>query len=66
MIAHSDVVILAQASMVRSADQLVGQTSQVQVLTSPRPAMEQIAALIGSQNLTRDWRLSRQPGERVS
>lgn len=66
VIAHSDVVFPAQASMVRAADQLVGQTSQVQVLTSPRPAMEQIAALIGAQNLARDWRLSRQLGERVS
>lgn len=42
-----DVVVLAQASMARVADQLSDGERRVPVLSSPRPAMETVAALFG-------------------
>lgn len=47
LVREVDVVVLAQASMARVADQLSPEERQVPVLSSPRPAMEQVAAVIG-------------------
>lgn len=45
MIDDVDVVILAQASMARVADQLSESERRVPVLSSPRPAMEEVAGI---------------------
>lgn len=50
----SEVVVLAQASMARAAGSLMEHPGTVSILTSPRPAMEQVAQLIGDGSVRRD------------
>ena len=47
LIGDVDVVVLAQASMARIAEQLSDEERRVPVLSSPRPAMEAVAEILG-------------------
>ena len=49
LLASADVVVLAQASMARVADQLGADERRVPILTSPRLGLERLREVVGTR-----------------